>query len=67
MLPNDIYIALNARRHRRITTKGWELCVRWKDGSTSWKPLSDMEEAYLVQTAEFAIANKLEHQPAFAC
>jgi hypothetical protein len=58
MLPDDIYITLNARRHRHITTKGWGLCVRWKDCSTNWKPLADMEEAYLVQTAEFAIANK---------
>jgi hypothetical protein len=44
MLPDDIYIALNARRHRRFTTKGWELYVQWKEVSTSWKPLSDMEE-----------------------
>jgi hypothetical protein len=44
MLPDDIYTALNARRHRRFTTKEWELCVQWKDVSTCWKPLSDTKE-----------------------
>jgi hypothetical protein len=66
VLPDNGYITLNARRHRRTTTKGWKLCVQWKDGSTSWEPLSDLKEAYSVQTAEYAIANKLEDQPAFA-
>jgi hypothetical protein len=51
VLPDDGYVTLNGRRHRRITTKGWKLCVQWKDGSTSWEPLSDMKEAYPVQTA----------------
>jgi hypothetical protein len=60
VLPDDSYTTLNGRRHRRITTKGWKLCAQWKDGSTSWEPLS-----YPVQTAEYAIANKLKHQPAF--
>ena len=28
--------------HRR-TTKGWQLLVQWKDGSTSWTPLKDLK------------------------
>jgi hypothetical protein len=28
VLPDDGYITLNGRRHRRITTKGWKLCVQ---------------------------------------
>jgi hypothetical protein len=47
-------------------TEGWKLCVQWKDGSTNWELLSDMKEAYPVQTAEYAIANELDHQPTFA-
>jgi hypothetical protein len=66
VLPDDGYITLNGRRHRRITTKGWKLCDQWKDGSTSWEPLSDLKEAYPVQTAEYVVTNKLEHQPALA-
>jgi hypothetical protein len=61
VLPDNGYTTLNARRHRRITTKGWKLCIQWKDGSASWEPLSDLKEAYPVQTAEYSIANKLEH------
>jgi hypothetical protein len=44
---------------------GWKLRVQWKDGSTKLETISE-KEAYSVQTAEYAIANKLEHQPAFA-
>jgi len=33
--------------HRWHTTRGWKLCIKWKDGSTSWEPLKDLKEAYL--------------------
>jgi hypothetical protein len=66
VLPEDGYITLKGRRHRHVTTKGWKLCIQWKEGSTSWQPLSDMKEAYPVRTAEDPVANKLEYQPAFA-
>jgi hypothetical protein len=23
-------------------TKGWKLCVKWKDGTTSWERLADL-------------------------
>eukprot|EP00978_Attheya_sp_CCMP212_P012584 scaffold31458_cov32-Attheya_sp.AAC.1 len=26
------------------TTKGWEICVQWKDGSTDWISLKDLKE-----------------------
>ena len=48
------------------TTKGWELLVRWKDGSQSWVPLKDLKEAYMVQTADYAVQNKIQTEPAFA-
>jgi hypothetical protein len=65
---DDLYVTINGRRkHRRITTKGWKLCVLWKDGTTSWEPLSDLKEAYPIQTVEYAVANnKLDRYPAFA-
>ena len=56
----------SGRRHRRITTKGWDFRINWQDGTTSWIPLSDMKEAVPVQIAEYAIANKIEKEPAFA-
>jgi hypothetical protein len=56
----------SGHRSRRTTTRGWKLCARWKDGSTSWEALKDLKESYPVQVAEYAIANGLEEEPAFA-
>lgn len=28
-----------------ITTKGWDLCIRWKDGSYDWIPLSQLKNS----------------------
>jgi Reverse transcriptase (RNA-dependent DNA polymerase) len=50
----------------RQTTKGWKLCVRWKDGSLSWEKLSLIKDGYPIELAEYAIANKLSSEPAFA-
>jgi hypothetical protein len=50
-----ICIYRRTRKHRRIITtkKGWKLvCILWKDGTTSWEPLSDLKEAYPIQTAD---------------
>ena len=38
---DDLFILKGGKKRGRITTKGWKLCVQWKDGSTSWEPLSD--------------------------
>ena len=40
------------KRHRP-TTKGWEILVKWKDGSTTWIALKDMKESYPVQEPHF--------------
>ena len=53
-------------RRRRQTTKGWEILVRWKDGSTTWVALKDMKEEYPVQVAEYAVQSKISMEPAFA-
>ena len=48
------------------TTKGWELCVRWKNGDSQWIPLKDMKESNPIELAEYAHANNLAEEPAFA-
>jgi hypothetical protein len=48
------------------TTKGWHLIVAWKDGTSFSIPLREMENSYPLETAEYAISNKLEQEPAFA-
>ncbi len=62
----DIFqVSHNGNVHQRRTTKGWKICVKWKDGSTSWEPLKDLKEAYPIQVAEFAVRQGLEELPAF--
>jgi hypothetical protein len=50
---------------KTYTTKGWEICVSWKDSSTSWHSFQDIKNSYPVQLAEYAIHNNLKHEPAF--
>jgi hypothetical protein len=64
---DDGYIvSSNGNKTRRLTTKGWKLLVEWKDGSVSWEPLKDMKEAFPLEAAEYAVANKIVEEPAFA-
>lgn len=56
----------NGNKRRRETTKGWEILVQWKDGSTTWVSLKDMKNAYPVQMAEYAVQARVSREPAFA-
>ena len=38
----------------------------WKDGSTTWEPLQDLKESNPIEVSEYAVANKIDHEPAFA-
>jgi hypothetical protein len=40
--------------------------IRWKDGSQTWIPLKDSKETFPVKTADFAILNRIDKEPAFA-
>lgn len=37
----------------------------WKDGSSDWIDLKDMKDSYPVPLAEYAIANRIQDEPAF--
>lgn len=64
---DDMWITShNGNQSMRRTTKGWELCILWKDGSTSWEPLRNLKESNPIELAEYAAANKIAHEPAFA-
>jgi hypothetical protein len=60
------YTSYNGNQVKRKTTKGWKLCVEWKDGTTSWIPLKDLKASNPVEVAEYAVANKIVEEPAFA-
>jgi hypothetical protein len=62
----DGYVATQSGQEKPvITTKGWDVQVRWQDQSTGWVPLADIKESNPVQVAEFVIASGLEKEPAF--
>ena len=56
----------NGGRRRRQTTKGWEILIQWKDGSTTWEAMKDVKECYPVQLAEYSVCAKIAPEPAFA-
>ena len=62
----DGMITVRGRRTPRKTTKGWKLCVEWKDGTTSWEDLSLLKEHNPVEIAEYAVAHEIDDEPAFA-
>lgn len=47
------------------TTKGWDMELSMKDGSTVWLPLKEVKNSNPVELAEYAVLNKLEDEPAF--
>ncbi|KAG7369945.1 reverse transcriptase RNA-dependent DNA polymerase [Nitzschia inconspicua] len=61
----DAYVWIKERKYPRKTTKGWKLCVEWKDGTTSWESLSALKESNPVEVAEYAVAHNLTEEPAF--
>ena len=64
---DDMHVrSYNGTNRKRMTTQGWKLLVCWKDGSTTWEPLRNLKESNPVEVAEYAVANKLAEEPAFA-
>ena len=55
----------NGGRRRRETTKGWEILICWKDGSTTWETMKDVKNTYSLQLAEYAHQQQLTFKPAF--
>ena len=62
---NDQVKIINGKKVVSCSTRGWELCCEWKDGSTSWQKLSDLKESHPLQVAEFALAAGIADEPAF--
>jgi hypothetical protein len=49
----------------KCSTIGWQVCCQWKDGSTSWENLADLKESHPLETAEYAVTQGIDHEPAF--
>ena len=48
-------ISQNGVRRKTITTKGWEINIRWKDGSESWIPMNEIKESNPLEVVEYSI------------
>ena len=48
-----------------ITTRGWSVQIKWKDGSVSRHPLSIVKSSNPIELAEYAVSNKLSDEPVF--
>ena len=56
------------RRGQRIpktTTKGWKLLCQWRDGQADWVDLKHLKDSNPIQVAEYAVANRIQEEPAF--
>lgn len=59
------YIETHSGNKPVITTKGWEINIRWSDNSTSWVNLRDLKDSNPVELAEYAEQHDLIKEPAF--
>ncbi len=48
------------------TKKGYQLCIQWKDGTTSWERLADLKKSNPVEASEYDVARGIKDEPAFA-
>ena len=56
----------NGSRKPKVTTRGWKLLARFKDGSESWIKLKDFKESNPLEVADYAVSNQIADEPAFA-
>jgi hypothetical protein len=55
----------NVRIYMKCSTIGWQVCCQWKDGSTSWENFADLKESHPLKTAEYAMTQGIDYEPAF--
>ena len=55
----------NGNMRQLETTKGWEINLKWHDGTTTWSKMKDVKDSYPVELAEYAATNGVSQQPAF--
>jgi hypothetical protein len=63
--PDYMYIKHGSNTQVRKTTKGWNLCAEWKDGTTNGESLEDLKESNPVEVDEYAAEKSLLDAPAF--
>ena len=59
------WISYNGNKTPKRTTRGWKICLRFKDGTIEWFDLKDVKDSYPVELAEYAVQNSIVDEPAF--
>ena len=62
----DGFVVINGRKHMRKSTKGWQLCVKWKDGLTSRERFADIKESNPIEVSEYVVARAINKEPDYA-
>lgn len=65
-IDDGFHISHNGNKTKKRTTAGWEMCLSMTDGDTVWLPMKDVKASNPVELAEYAVANKIADEPAFA-
>ena len=53
-------------KRKKVTTRGWQILVEWRDGCTDWIELKDLKESYPVELAMYAENHNITDEPVFA-
>ena len=61
LLNNSYY-----NRHRRNTTKIWDLLVMWNNSTSSWEQLEYLNGSNPEEVLDYAVVNKITSDPDFA-
>jgi hypothetical protein len=62
---HGVYDMIHGRKHWKKMTKGWHLCVLWKDRTTTWEQLAALKESNPVEVAKYAVTTEIYTEPAF--
>ena len=59
-------VICNGNKHKKKTARGWEINTKLMESFSEWVLLKDLKESNPVDLAEYAVANRIDHEPAFA-
>ena len=58
--------AYHSNSRKRLATKGWNLCIEWKDETSSWLPLEEIKNSFSIKASEHTVTAGISEEPAFA-
>ena len=64
-IANNFVATRKGQQQLRKTIQGWDLLVRWRDGTESWASFKGLKDSYPVETAEIAKVRGIDKEPAF--